>query len=130
MMIQQRAAMKDGIYEMTLDHLEDVKEMMACSFLEKNEIWSSFSIQKEDILEFFDRLIRGHLASQERSKKLYGDNICHSMVLPPSFRSMSSTEESSASSCTMSLRTIVYCRKMQNLRSLSYSGSWRRKGRN
>lgn len=93
-MIQQRAALKDGVHEMTLDHLEDVKEVMASAFLQNNEIWSSFTIKKEDILEFFDRLIRGHLASQQRTKELYGDHICHCMVLASLPRSMSSGEES------------------------------------
>lgn len=51
----------DGCYEMSLDHLEDVKHIMTEGFLTKNEIWSSFDINKEYIVQFFDKLLRGHL---------------------------------------------------------------------
>jgi hypothetical protein len=48
---------------MTEEHIEAVKETLTAGFLEKNEIWSSFCLKREDVLTFFDRVIRSHMAA-------------------------------------------------------------------
>lgn len=45
--MEDPSKLPDGCYEMTYDHIPDVKQIMADGFLTNNEIWSSFSINRE-----------------------------------------------------------------------------------
>lgn len=39
-----KKTLADGTHEMTLEHVEEIKHIMAHAFLQNNEIWSSFKI--------------------------------------------------------------------------------------
>ena len=72
-------AVNDSIYEgmeaMEEKHIEEVKQIMVDSYLQKNDVWAAFNLDIEMLKVFFQNLIRTHLGMEKETSQKLGKDL-------------------------------------------------------
>lgn len=72
---------KDGINQMTMEHSEELKHTIASVIASNHSFLKYVTVSRENLLKWSEKIICDHLASQERTRALYGNGLTHCNVL-------------------------------------------------
>lgn len=75
MMKAKYSHLPDGAYELREEHVADVAETLARSFLKRNEVWSKSNLNHQQLQAFFLKVIQNHLNLQEKTCKRFGRKV-------------------------------------------------------
>jgi hypothetical protein len=85
-------------------HIDEIKDIMADSYLHKNEVWSAFNLDREVLRVFFENLIKTHLAMEKETSQKLGRELKLNTVIYTLNRFYKERERFWHSYCTMTRR--------------------------